>query len=1214
MKDNFVHIHLHSEHSTLDGHGKICDYAEKAAERGNIALGMSDHGTISGCIELTKECDKNNIKPLYGCELYITRDRFYRGLSEEQKKIAKIKYPKERTRNGHIAKYESELGVGGRWHITVYAMTEKGVKNLFKLASLANTEGFFIKPRIDFSLLWENNEGLIVSSGCCSAAWHDLVANGKDSEAVELFDRTMDVFGDRFYLEIMGHSFGPQADANKWLVKQKERFPNAKFIATQDAHYVNPEDAAPHDCLLCIGTNSKAEQGDRFEFDTSDFFMKDRKGVEDLFATHHSYLPNSIVKEGCDSTIEFAERCSAKIELDPLKGILPKVPLPKGISEDEHLRQLCRDGFKNKIQGNVAKEKIHEYVDRIKYELSVIESMGFALYFLVIENLVKNSNRSGIMTGPGRGSSAGSLVAYLLSITTVDPIKHGLFFERFLNIERNDFPDIDIDFQSDRHSEVYGILEDTYGKDSVARIRTKGKMKAKAAFKDACRVYNIPLAESERATKLLPDVDQKSGLILQTLNSKDCPSELKAFIEKYRSQLEETAKKKHESATFESILDGMEGLTKSKGMHAAGAIVTPGPVYEFAPVELGKEKVGGDRWQTFSLDMTECADLGLIKIDILGLKDLTKIKCAIKAIEDYYDKKIDLMSINMEDPKVLNEFSNMNFTGVFQYDSDSAYRACNGLKFNRFEDIAVVTSLNRPGPLESGLLEQYKAKLKSGKVSHDFHPVITEITSDSYGVLCYQEQIMKIFSDVAGYSLGEADKVRKAIGKKLAPEKLNVHRKALVDGCIKIGMNEGRANKLMDAIVKFAGYAFNKSHAVSYAYLAYWCMWLKVYYPAQFYAGLLSVEDEKSKVDKIISECKKLNIVVDAMCVSSSKKNYGCSGPGRITPALQGIKGVGGKAVDKIIEGQPYKSIGDFVLRSGANRSVIEALAKAGAFYRLASTKFVIENLDAIQKEPTNYFGDYTNEPEYPRFEKIMLSADVCSSGEFAHPADIWLNMCKNFGIKPLQEGVGGDFFEKNDGKSFWILGTKNSLKKMEKVVKSPKDKPLSGLPFANLKVDNSSGSYKVKFDYHNWGDYRDKIDVTGEIPILARCTATRWGSAFVAAYAVNLKDLYRSFAKKEELTLDQRLVCGKLAGLGINGRRGTGILVSRQKKYSKNGLYLVIWIETGKRLLELKVYGGKDVSLLKSIEKADLGIRVSFEFSESAEWGASLRSISRTQ
>jgi DNA polymerase-3 subunit alpha len=947
--DRFVHLHTHSDRSHLDGCGKLEDYVRVAAERGHKAIAFTEHGTLRGIYDLAKEARRHESgpRPIYGIEAYVCRDMTRRGLSDEEIAELTEKFGKEGLKAAK-ADREAELETRKIWHTTIWARTQEGLKNLFRLSSKAYLEGYYYKPRIDLQTLIEHKEGLAVATGCAAAPVPEQWLSGRKIEAMETAQRLYDAFGSDLWLEVMPHNLteGIQHGINDLMVELRTSFTKCRLLATQDSHYIDPAHTDHHEVLLCIGTGKKMSDGDRFVFDPcGGFHFRTRAEMEEEFR-RWDFFEERWIQEACDSTLDLAASCDAELDLDPFRCLLPPVDLPEVYGEDHfaYIRDLAKAGWEwRDIPGRAAKiaEKEgadprvveHRYIRRLSEELRTIQGKGFVPYFLIVRELYEWARGKRIMVGPGRGSSAGSLVAFLLGITAIDPIEFGLLFERFISPARLDMPDIDMDFEDARRGEIIGHLREKYGADHVARIATMSRLTGKSVVKAVCQVYEVPFVESNRVTSEILERSEGDERAHRCVEDSLAESEtLQRFDTKWGGVL------RHAVA--------LEGLAKNPGIHAAGVVTSPVPLIDVIPLETRKQANESDEGRVVvtALDMFGVGEFGLLKLDVLGLRYLSVIRDALDAIEERTGERIDPERLELDDELTLTGFTEHDFTGVFQFDSPAAHRMCQGVSFERFDTIAAMNALNRPGTSRSGLADEYKKRLAKGwdPTKHLFHPKVTEITSDTLGVIVYQEHVIRIARDVAGYDAGAADKLRKTIGKRLGEEALDREREQFVRGCMTTttDMRPEVAERLMDAIAKFGAYSFNKSHAVAYSVLAYWCMWLKRHHPLEFYFGLIRHEPDAGRMRRIAREAVRKGVDVRGPDVNRSNVDLSINfEEGAIRGGLSQIKYVGAAGAAAIAENRPYADFGDFAQKIGAagawravTKRVVESLAKAGAF------------------------------------------------------------------------------------------------------------------------------------------------------------------------------------------------------------------------------------------------------------------------------------------
>ena len=890
LQSKFVHLHVHSEFSLLDGANRIKDLPVRAKELGMDAIAITDHGVMFGAIDFYKACKENAIKPIIGCEVYVAP----RKMSDKDPMLDN--------------KYN---------HLILLAKDNNGYKNLIKLVSLGFTDGFYYKPRIDKEVLEKYHEGLICSSACLAGEVASKISAGDIEGAKESALWFKNLFGDDYYLEIQNNGIKEQVLVNQKLI-QIARELNIPLLATNDSHYLKKEDAYNHEVLLCIQTGKKMSDEDRMRFETDELYIKSPEEMMDFFKN----VPDAI-----ENTVKVAEKCNVEFEFG--HTILPNYEVPKEYpTHFDYLKKLTDDGIKKRYGENVSED----ILKREEYELSVINKMGYTDYFLIVWDYVNFAKSHNIPVGPGRGSGAGSIVAYAIEITDIDPIKYGLIFERFLNPERISMPDFDIDFDYEKRQDVIDYVSDKYGHDHVSQIITFGTMSARMVIRDVARVLDISYAEADKLAKMIPN-------------------ELHITIKKAMEQNKELKDLYEGNSDIHNLLDiamALEGLPRQASTHACGIIIAREPVVNYVPL------YARDNIISTQYIMTTLEELGLLKMDFLGLRTLTVIRDSIDLVKQ--NKGIDVeFDKDMNDPKVYKLWQDGDSVGIFQFESQGMTNFMKELKPDCLEDIIAGVSLYRPGPMDQ--IPRYIANKKDPDNAVYTHPSLKPILSVTYGCMVYQEQVMQIVRDLAGYSLGRADLVRRAMGKKkldvMAKERENfVHGKldengnVEIPGCIRNGIDEVSANKIFDEMAEFAKYAFNKSHAACYAVVAYRTAYLKAYYPAEFMAAMLnSFLGNLDKVPIYIDECRKKNIDILKPDINESFTRFTASG-NSIRFGLGSIKNVGIAAVDSIVkereENGKYKDFTDFCERiygEAVNKKCIESLIKAGAFDNLGKTR-----------------------------------------------------------------------------------------------------------------------------------------------------------------------------------------------------------------------------------------------------------------------------------
>ena len=880
----FVHLHCHTEYSLLDGANKVDKMFERIKALKQPAVAMTDHGNMFGAIEFYREAMSHGVKPIIGCEIYVApTSRF------EKKGVDKG--PKE---------YNN--------HLILLTMNKEGYRNLCKLVSLGYMEGFYYKPRIDKELLKEFNGGLIALSACLQGEVSQALNYGNYEKAKAAVEQYASIFGDRYYIEIQDNKLPEQEKVNRLLVELAKEV-SLPVVATNDCHYGERADFHAHDVLLCVQTGKTVDEENRLKLETDELYLKSAAEMIRGF----DYCPGAV-----ERTLEIADRCNLEIEFG--KYHFPTFTPPKEIDLGDYLDELAHQGLDERLEGVTDPQVRKTYLERLEYELGVIKDMQFPGYFLVVADFINYAKRNGIPVGPGRGSSAGSLVAYALRITDLDPIRHVLLFERFLNPERKSMPDIDVDFCIRGRAQVIQYVKDKYGADRVAQIATFGTLKAKAAIRDVGRAIGLSFAETDAIAKLIPAPKQGFDYPLTEAM-------------KMEPRLPELMKNDARVKTLMDHALRLEGLVRHASTHAAGVVLSNLPLVDHLPLFVDKE--GGIVTQ---YEMSWVEKIGLVKFDFLGLKTLTLIHDCLKLIEVTRGEKVDLDHLPLDDKKTYRMLCQGNTTGVFQLESTGIREMTVKIRPNCFEDLVAILALYRPGPLDSGMTDDY-IKRKNGKEKVKYlHPLLEPILKDTYGVIVYQEQVMQTAQILAGYTMGEADILRRAMGKK-DPEEMAAQRERFVSGAVAKKIDEKKATEIFDQMETFARYGFNKSHSAAYALVSYQTAYLKSHYPVEFMAALLTSEmGDTDKVIKNLAECRNKDIEVLAPDINESLSDFTPVGD-KIRFGLAGVKNVGEKAVEVILESRkkdgPFESLVDFCRRvdtAAVNRRVIESLIKCGAF------------------------------------------------------------------------------------------------------------------------------------------------------------------------------------------------------------------------------------------------------------------------------------------
>ncbi|MGQ9545701.1 MAG: DNA polymerase III subunit alpha [Dehalococcoidia bacterium] len=894
MPQKFAHLHVHTEYSLLDGMCRIPQLIERTKELGMDSLAITDHGALYGVIDFYVAARDAGIKPIIGCEVYVAE-------TDCHSRDPTYKNP---------------------YHLTLLAKNERGYRNLLQLVSKSYLEGFYYKPRVDKELLKLHHEGLIALSGCAHGELARLILGRRSDELVSTASWYKEVFGD-YFLEIQRHPIPELEQINQELVSLSAKL-NIPMVATFDVHYIDKKDAQAHELLLCIQTNSSVYDEKRLKMAGDFFYLKNPQEVEEIFAD----LP-----EAMENTQAIADMC--QLELDFTSLHLPHVELPKGRKADEFLAELCWQGLERRYRKPSVEVK-----ERLSYELDVIQKTRFAHYFLVVWDIISFTRERGIYFGV-RGSAAASLALYCLGVTDVDPLEYGLVFERFLNVERHELPDIDLDFQDDRRDEVLAYVNQKYGSDHVAQIITFGTMGARAAIRDTGRALGMPYAQVDRVARLIP-------------------MELTITLDRALEQSRELYDIYHQDAAIRNLIDSarkLEGMVRHVSTHAAGVVIAHEPLIEYVPLQLLAK---GDSRQVgiiTQFHMGNIARLGLLKMDFLGLSNLTILAKAREIIAQNRGVTLDLQQIPLDDARTFELLSSGETKGIFQLESAGMRRYIKELKPTSFSDIAAMVALYRPGPMEQ-ILNFIKAKQGVAPIRYP-HPILEQILKETYGVIVYQEQVIFIAQALAGYSLGQADILRKAMGKKI-PEVMKKEERNFIAGARKKGISSELAKEIFALIEPFAGYAFNKAHSVSYGLIAYRTAYLKANYPVEYMTAFLNTYlDNMDKVRSAIAECRRLGIKVLPPDINKSRASFTIEKDGENNPAIRfglaSIKNVGFSPIEHILSGRnsggDFKSVEDFCYRTdlrNINKKVLESLVKAGAFDCLGTRRKLLESLNKI--------------------------------------------------------------------------------------------------------------------------------------------------------------------------------------------------------------------------------------------------------------------------
>lgn len=1012
---DFVHLHNHTHYSLLDGLTKVPDLVDRVKEMGMTAVAVTDHGTMSGSIEFYKVANEAGIKPVIGLEIYIAARRL------EDRDPAKDKL---------------------RYHLTLLAMNNQGYQNLMRLSSIANIEGMYYKPRVDHQTLEKYGDGLIVLSGCAGGELGKHIQNDDYQKAVEIAKWYQSVFGDRYYLEMQdhGHKDHPtrwdvQTKVNKALAKMSKEL-GIPLVVSNDGHYLLKEDQDAHEILLAVGTGAFLSDPERMSFKDLELYVADPK---DVIKRWGKDFPEAVL-----NTKKIAERCQVDIKLGDI--LIPHFPVPDGETEKSYLDKLVFQGLAwryggisreeaGKLSIAEARQKLEPKIqERADYELGVVDSMGFNGYYLLVQDFINWGKNQGIIFGPGRGSGAGSILAYAMRITELDPMKYNLLFERFLNPDRISMPDFDIDIQDTRRDEVIEYCTKKYGNNRVANIVTFGKMAARAAIRDVARVLEVPYTEADRLSKMVPPPVQGRNISLKDGIKDD--SDLKKEYET--------------NPTAKMVIDyamRLEGTIRSHGVHAAGVVIAPDDIVKFIPLEMAQKGVIATQYP-----MGPVEELGLLKMDFLGLSNLTTINNALRIIKKVHGRVIDLNELALDDKATYGLLQKGETTGVFQLESAGMKRYLKELKPSRFDDIIAMVALYRPGPMQ--FIDSFiKRKMGQEKISY-LHPKFEASLAETYGILVYQEQFMQISKDFAGFTGGQADTLRKAVGKKKI-DLMKQIKQDFIDGAVRHSQaDRSLAEKFWGQLEEFANYCFNKSHAACYGLVAYWTAYLKAHYPDAFMAALMT-SDQKD-IDRLaieIAECQRMGLTVLPPDINEGFLEFAVvPGKNQIRFGMAAVKGVGSSAIEEVLRARKedkFKSIEDFARRvstSKFNKKAWESLTKAGGFDSLGDRSKILFNLEALQSfasktqkdissGQTDLFGQLSSADVQPKIdlldpptrtadrEKLAWERELMGLYISAHPLDNYTEYFSNQ-VLPIRE-----ITTELDGQKIVVGGLVSSLK-----------------------------------------------------------------------------------------------------------------------------------------------------------------------------------------
>ena len=1150
---NFVHLHVHTEYSLLDGSNKIKEYVARVKELGMNSAAITDHGVMYGVIDFYREARAQGIKPILGCEVYVAP--------------------------GSRFDKEAAGGEDRYYHLVLLAENNQGYQNLMKIVSTGFVEGFYYKPRVDKEVLRKYHEGIICTSACLAGEVQKYIQRGMYEEACRSAKEYEEIFGKgNFFLELQDHGLPEQKQVNQALLRMSREL-EIELVATNDIHYTYAEDVKPHDILLCLQTGKRLSDEDRMRYEGGQYYVKSPEEMARLF-------PYAL--QALENTQKIADRCNVEIEFGVTK--LPKYDVPEGYTSWEYLNKMCWDGFAERYPDDDGHLK-----DQLTYELSIIQKMGYVDYFLIVWDFIKYARDHGIAVGPGRGSAAGSLVSYTLGITNIDPAKYQLLFERFLNPERVSMPDIDVDFCFERRQEVIDYVVRKYGKDRVAQIVTFGTLAARGVLRDVGRVMDLPYAFVDSIAKMVPQ-------------------ELNITLDKALQMNPEFRNLYETNEQVKELVDmskRLEGLPRHTSMHAAGVVISQKAVDEYVPLSRAS-----DGSVTTQFTMTTLEELGLLKMDFLGLRTLTVIQNAVQMAETSNGVKINIDHIDYDDKAVLDSLGTGKTDGVFQLESTGMKNFMKELKPQSLEDIIAGISLYRPGPMD--FIPQYiRGKNNPDSITYDC-PELESILEPTYGCIVYQEQVMQIVQKLAGYTLGRADLVRRAMSKKKAAvmqqERQNFvygNEAEHVPGCISNGIPEKVANKIYDDMIDFAKYAFNKSHAAAYAVVAYQTAWLKYYYPVEFMAALMtSVIDNSTKVSEYILVCRQMGIQILAPDINESVGVFSVS-DGAIRYGLNAIKSVGKPVIEELIRereaGGPFKDLADFIDRTSGkevNKRTVENFIKAGAFDSFGANRRQMMMIygqmmdDAAQKKKKDFAGqmslfDFAAEEdkasfkvkipdvsEYSKEDLLAFEKEVLGFYISGHPLEEYEEQWKN-GIShvttdflPVEEG---ELPKVHDGERAIVGGMITA-----KTMKATKTNKM----MAFLNVEDLVGNVEVIVFPRDYEKNAALLNVDSKVFVSGRISAEEDKASKlilekIVPFAVASKELWIQFADMEEYQRREK----DLYRLLMDSEGDDQVVIYVKKEKMKKVLPMSRNVRVNEELLEklYREFGEKNV---KAVQK----------------------------
>ncbi|MFH0877953.1 MAG: DNA polymerase III subunit alpha [Candidatus Omnitrophota bacterium] len=1064
---DFVHLHLHTQYSLLDGACRLKELISLAREYKMPAVTMTDHGNLFGAVEFYEEAQHQGIKPIIGCEVYIA--------------------PKSRfDKNG--------VGISeGSNHFVLLARDEEGYRNLTKLVTLGYLEGFYYRPRIDKQVLSQYGKGLLGTSACLKGEIPCLILDNRFNEAVKTADEFAQILGpENFFLEIQENFIPEQRKVNEGILKIAKEL-HLPLVATNDVHYLKKANAASHEALLCIQTQSTLDDPNHMRFQTPEFYFKSPQEMKTLF----SYAPEAI-----RNTIKIAERCNLQLEFGKLH--LPQYTPPEGKGKEEFLRELCQQGLYKRFGNNVTPE----IQERLEHEIKTISRMGFVSYFLIVWDFIHYAKSQGIPVGPGRGSAAGSLVSYLLGITELDPLRYNLLFERFLNPERIGLPDIDIDFCFERRQEVIDYVTQKYGKENVAQIITFGTMLARAVIRDVGRVMNMPYAEVDRIAKLVPP---EQGITLQDALKSD---ELKNLYEN-NPQVKQLMDKARD----------LEGLSRHASVHAAGVVISDKPLDTYMPLcKIDETQI------TSGYSMKALEKIGLLKMDFLGLRTLTVIAECLKIVKRTRGLDLVIEEISLDDANTFALLASAQTIGVFQLESAGMRDLLKKLNPSRFEDLIALLALYRPGPIGSGMLDDFIMRKRGFKPILYDHPKLEKILKDTYGIMVYQEQVMQIASELAGFSMAEADLLRRAMAKKI-PEDMEKQRQKFIEGCIRDRISGRIATKIFDLIDYFSGYGFNRSHSAAYALISYRTAYLKSNYPVEFMTALLTSEKENTdKVVEYVRECQRMGIVVSPPNVNESFSKFTVKDDKTIRFGLLAVKNVGQGAIDSVVEAREtrgsFGTLEDICERVDlrlVNRKVLESLIKCGSVDTFGLKRSQLMSMlpecldqsssahrdrqsgqlsffDALAGQDSGFKRFSVKVPEIKEWPEIQLLAfekEILGFYISGHPLARYEHLLKRFSSCSIS-----NLGTRKDSEDICIVGLINKIKLTTTRAKAEK--------MAILKVEDLGGMVEILVFPNTYKQFSNNILANNVVLIRGRLSLREDQPKIIASELTPIDDAYR--------------------------------------------------------------------------------------------------------